>query len=1325
MKMKKKLLSLLLTAAMVISMCPTTLAHAEIQTDKTWDGTSLSEPTLENNIYQIGSGAELAWFANHVNELSNADSGLVSLDAVLTDDIHLGSHAWTPIGQNAYGYITDAYAGTFDGQNHTVSGLKIDTTESNYGLFSLVNTGTVKNLKVEGNVNSTGVVGGIIGKLQTGTIENCSMSGSVSTTGKTTKGYAGGIIGTITGTSATIKGCCNTASVTGAYAGGILGCSNQNKYTGTTVSCYNTGTITSTNTSSLRSGGIAGQQSKGTLLSCYSIGESTNGICGFSNATITNCYYLEEKTSDKTTAPGGTPVGNPEPISDAESLLTALNSGTDELFAADTAHINNGYPVLAWQLSSAVRSVPVTTVRFSGETVTGQTLTALALGDGDESATNTQYQWAISEDGKTFSDIDSAVSNCFDIPDNAEYAGKYLRVTVTGEEESTAYAISSPIAKSSTLVRKENEESVNKALSSLSLDTNIIKAAGTLKLPATHMDCQVRWASSNPSIISDNGVVTLPDKNIVSVTLTATVTCGTATDNKKFTIDVWSANVDAEVYLQKALDSMKWDFKLLQPAFGTDTNILAKFKSLLKDRGLDGISVTIKSTADENLVSQNGKIFYPAIPEGGSFADGKQVQVFFQLSLDGKSVTYPESDIYSLLIPWDTADVKASLENSANTALAAPILLGDNDSLSSVVSDLTLPSCIDGDRYSFAQITWNSSDESHLAISNEKRQSGADSLYQPYIGKIYQDNTEHEVTLTATVKNPSTDIKLTKTFTVFISPLSDEQITTTLKTMEKILACYTAEKLTDYVTKETLDTTAVENDIQLVTPKQVVSTNELADMNYGKYWDYWNYKFTVSSSDTNVIDINSFRAYVYRPLGEDSSADKPVRLTVKMTSKSNPNLSVTKTIPVTVKHLTRAEINRSLDFMDRAKTGYAKGLLGTNTDAYSVIDNLTPYKEIVWNTDSSDIGFIYRHDDMRHNGIAVDELPGWEAQEDWRLFRTSDKDLLSNETLILNRTPAKNTFVKINSVLTDEILGKYYTKFREDSSYDAEALEKFRQLYKQPVSAYVMAVGAGNYTESFTAMAEEEKASIYKDALNTYKKETDKPIHVTFTLLGLNGSELIAKTEETSFTKGATVFDVFQKILDEHNIPYTAQGSYVSQINGLSEFTHGDNSGWMYTVGDVYVNSYMNAQELSGGEDIVVRYVTDYTKANNKGENPGGDNITPTTKPTSKPGITPTKKPNIAPTPKASPTPTIRPKKKKIKILKLTKYKKGTKRIIGKTIKKSKIVVKIGKKKYTVKSNKKGRFIVKLKKKLKKRNKITVTVYKKGYKQKRKIFKVK
>lgn len=1354
--MKKRVISLILIFTLLLTLAPVMLETVQTKVKAaSWNGTAKTEPVKEGEVYQISSAEELAWFADYINSLCAADTGLIKMDAVLTADIDLGDQEWTPISMTDY--VTNAYAGVFDGQNHTVSGLKIQASAKNYGLFGLVNGGTIKNLKVEGRIESNNVVGGMIGLLQTGTVENCSMSGSVISTGTGTKGYAGGITGSIVAKDAVVKGCHNNADISGSYAGGILGCNNKTQAPTAISNCYNTGSITGTT----RSGGIAGQLSKGTISYCYSIGQSTNGICGFSNAEVINCYYFAESTKDDTTPPGGTVTGiGYGEITDAATLLKNLNSESSEnRFCEDKNNMNKGYPVLDWQLSSAVLSVPVTDVTIQGNCETGSVLTAQATGEEGDSATNVRYQWSVSSDNKNFTELENAAERTYTIADIAEFVGKYIKVTATGEQDSSVAAVIGPITKSEALQLKEDTEKVQRAKEALSLDTRVVKAAGLIELPQGSEGCAICWTSSHPEIISTEGKVSLPEENVVSVTMTAQITSGKATDSKEFNIDVWSAQIDPEQYLEKVLDSMKWDYKLLQPAFGTDTNILIKFQNVLKKKGYDGVTVTVQSTEYPELITENGRICYPAVPEGGSFADGRQVQVVFNLSMGGHTVTYPSGNLNALLVPWDTGDVRASLEAAADSLLTEEAICGDNKGFSSVVTDLVLPSCIEGDRYSYGQITWTSSDETHLAVSDEHRQGSADAFYQPYVGKVYQDGGQHEVTLTAVVQNPSTDITVEKSFLVTILPMGEEQLGQTFAAMSAILDCYTPAKLTDYTTKEALDTKAVTHDIQLVRPKDVVTAEELVQLNYGKYWDYWNYRFTVTSSNRDVIDVNSFRAYVFRPLGEDASADKTVTLQIRMESKNNPNLFVSKEIAVTVPHLGRAEINQALAFMDHAKAGYAEGLLGDNADAYSIIDNLTPYKEIIWKEDQSGVDYVYRHSDMKNNGIIVDELPDWETQEDWRLFRTSDKDLLANETLVLNCTPEEDTFVKISSVLTDETFGKYYVKFQNSSQYDAETLAKFRQLYKQPVHAYFMVTGAGNYTDNFAGMAATEKEAVYLPKLETFKAELDKPITVSFTLLGLEGEELIPKTEVVSFTKGATVFDVFGKVLADHKMDYVARGSYISSVNGLAEFAHGEYSGWMYTVGGVFVNSYMNAQELSGGEEIIVKYVTDYTAANVPFKDPGttGDpEVTRKPQPVESPdpseGPVSTKEPSpteqTLPTEqpsdkkgladkdnsgsKVSPAPKQNKKtsqkkmpKKKIKILKLIKYKKGNKKITGKTLKKAKVTVQAQKKKYKTRADKKGRFTVKLKKKLKKGMKIRVTVSGNGYRTRTKSFKVK
>ena len=58
-----------------------------------WDGTTTTPPQQVNDVYQISTGAELAWLAAAVN-----DGTVSNADAVLTADIDLGNQEWTPIG---------------------------------------------------------------------------------------------------------------------------------------------------------------------------------------------------------------------------------------------------------------------------------------------------------------------------------------------------------------------------------------------------------------------------------------------------------------------------------------------------------------------------------------------------------------------------------------------------------------------------------------------------------------------------------------------------------------------------------------------------------------------------------------------------------------------------------------------------------------------------------------------------------------------------------------------------------------------------------------------------------------------------------------------------------------------------------------------------------------------------------------------------------------------------------------------------------------------------------------------------------------------------
>lgn len=1181
--MKTKVISIFLAVIMILSSFPI----MSFSVSDVWNGTDLTQPETVDGVYQISNGAELAWFAAEVNRLGDSDTGCVALDAVLTDDIELADKEWTPIGKTAY--IVNSYAGTFDGQFHTVSGLSVTGSNTNVGLFSQVYKGTVKNLSVEGAVNGKSYVGGIIGKLQAGSIENCSMKGTVTGNSSGTA-YVGGIVGGLNSTGIVINGCANYADVKGVTAGGILG-----YYSNSAVikNCYNTGSVTG----KTRSAGIAGQLQKGSISYCYNTGNTDSGICGFSNAAITECYYLNNEVK----VPGGTASGYRQ-ITDADSLLAAINGGADKAFIADDANENGGYPILFWQKKEAPK-YPVDFVAVKGAAVTGSTLLCESFSNDGNYSSDPVYYWSVSDDNEVFTILPDETSAVLIIPDTTEFVGKYLKVTAVGAGDSAASYVLGPVEKSETLIDRENVLTVKNAADSFTFDYKDIKEETVLPLVKEFGGADVVWTSSDESVIAVDGTVTLPESDIKSVKLTAKFVSGSQSAEKLFVIDVWSKNVNADTYLAKVLDDMEWNFKSLQPDSIKDTNIIAKFNEILVSKGYEGITVTVNSTSDESLIAYTGKIYYPERPSE-TFADGKQVQIKFNLTVGDTTVVYPEGNINALLIPWDLSDIKGTLECELDSVLAESNICAEGDTFDFVTKELNLPSCIRGEKYSFAWITWTASDSRVVTISDENRQNGADSVYNAYVGKINRDDTVHYVTLTATAENPTTEIAVNKSVDIVASPVSEEELNASLEVMGSILDFYTPDKLLVFGTKNNIDTGAVTNDIQLVIPKDVVTSDELAALGYGKYWDYWNYKFSVESSDTDVIEINSFRAYVYRPIGEDETADKNVTLTVTMTSKVNPLLSVKKDITVTVKHLSVEELNSSMLLMDKAKDSYSKGLLGANVDIYSVIDNLTPYREIVWNSDKSDVEFIYSRNDRTYNGIVTDEIPGWEAQEDWRTFKTSNRNLIANETLNLVASPENDTYVKISSVLTDEVFGKYYVKFKDAEGYNPEALKMFSQLYKQPVSAYIMLPGAETYTAEFAVMTFSAKSAVYGTGMEEFKNEVNKPVNVTFTLLGLDGEVLVEKVSVDGFTDENTVFDVFKKMLSENDLTYKANGSYVTEINGLAAKDYGNRSGWMYTVGGVYVLSYMNAQQINDGDEIIVRYVRDYYNVDTGFDNP-------------------------------------------------------------------------------------------------------------------------
>lgn len=330
-----------------------------------WDGAGRDQPDgsgTQTDPYQIGSGAELAWLADRVNNASS----VAKLYVVLTDDIDLGNQLWTPIGKFGFSSSDRSFSGSFRGNGHTVKGLNASAEYA--GLFGSINDAEITGVVVQGTVTSSnassGDAGGIVGRAigTKNTITDCGSEATVSG-----GSYCGGILGNSQNGSCALEitGCYNSGRVSAKdRAAGIVARFNGSSSAITLNTCYNTGEITSESYAS----GIYGSNSV-TISDSYTVGAISGKDASSSSAfstgsydTLTNCYYLTGSV------PTGAKVGAATAMSDAAMRTELLDKlGTDNWKAV--RGVNNGYPVLAWQTDEtpATAVTMAKNIRFARE----------------------------------------------------------------------------------------------------------------------------------------------------------------------------------------------------------------------------------------------------------------------------------------------------------------------------------------------------------------------------------------------------------------------------------------------------------------------------------------------------------------------------------------------------------------------------------------------------------------------------------------------------------------------------------------------------------------------------------------------------------------------------------------------------------------------------------------------------------------------------------------------------------------------------------------------------------------------------------------------
>lgn len=362
-----------------------------------WDGAEREQPGgsgTQTDPYQIGSGAELAWLADRVNNASS----VAKLYVELTDDIDLGNQPWMPIGKDFH-----EFSGTFDGGGHVVEGLKVSNA-ADAGLFGVAKGAAIKNLVVRGSVTGTDNAAGILAKAKSEacTIENCGNEATVTVT-KSSGGYAGGILGS-TSTNVQIARCYNRSAVTStgstysSRAGGIVGYINGNGEAKVNT-CYNTGNIIS---DSYAAGVFAGYGGYSlTVSSCYNTGKisgksqtNTGAFTTSDSDAASNSFYLEGSI------PAGAKTSGATAMPDAAMRTELLDKlGADNW--KTVRGVNSGYPVLAWQTDETPAAVVTMAknIRFAREEFdtddgdVGSLPTGLLLWDAESGKTYTVTLW--------------------------------------------------------------------------------------------------------------------------------------------------------------------------------------------------------------------------------------------------------------------------------------------------------------------------------------------------------------------------------------------------------------------------------------------------------------------------------------------------------------------------------------------------------------------------------------------------------------------------------------------------------------------------------------------------------------------------------------------------------------------------------------------------------------------------------------------------------------------------------------------------------------------------------------------------------------------
>lgn len=1156
-----------------------------------WDGTTKTEPKTENGVYQIGTAAELAWFADAVQ------NGQTAISAKLTANINLNGKTWTAIGTSS-----NKFAGTLDGDNYTVSGLV--TT----GLVGeLAEGGVVENLRVNCAIVSTSSLLGGVANSSAGTIRNCMVSGSItfSSGGYNGASAIGGVAGRNTG-NGVISGCVSRAVVKDAYdnstygtsasLGGIAGYAY-----GVVENCYFTGTLAVKKTQpnkiiNQKRGGLVGElNANAELKGSYVAGEFAiadeskfGAVVGKVNsgATITNCAYLD--TVAPQAAADGTTSGMTAHTADyMRSAEFAVDMGMNQ----DDGTLNGGFPVLPWQGGTVLSADDLRAVSQVQQSLSLRGMTAADaakkakadwyaknvlelydLADYNDKADLCE-EYGIEEPGE-------AVTNLHDYFLTALQKHFYKELGLDAENADLLKADATGVYQLRGLTPvsgdpEEEEETAQTYTGFLTLPASV-----TVPVGGEEKIVSLAWTADNDLVNTATGALTAPAADKVTVTLTATLRSGAATKVKTFKLCLWSENAEKVQTLEDIAAEFTRKNIAVQPLEGVglynEKNITDAFRRLLREQGYADVADNSKITYVNGSAKANGfdgtKIQY--IADNGDITyftgDGTARQTVQYTGLKFK-ITYAgvTKEITLRGTVGRSADAVQQLVESAAASLNWELIRGENTNKATrsegevwtlytvndrITSNLTLPSGIAG-RYD-VKVQWGTRNTEWLYITNGTNGAGVGTVNRPLqpadgtplpekagkfrlIARVTYDGFD-DYTLAHITGDNGVEVYADVFFDATVAPF-DSSVTSE---MQNALAEKYQGLLRDFVDKtKPVNLDAVSDDMQMPRPALLEQTGIMSDS--------YNQKVTMVSLTPDVLDFNGYHAMVYRPLpGEEPVEAKYV---VIITTRSSGLLLARQEFTFTIAPFEEQELKDAADFMTEARTenAYWDGIKNKNTVKTEVTSDLYPFAEICKNEDGT-LKYVRGTVNMTFDGIEADDIPGWLDTEKYRCFRSSRPSVIENELLRVHQ-PEYNTTVTLDSVLTYTKYAQYWEKFGINGTEESkERYKNFAQFYKQPIQIDLTVPGTTVQNDP-----NENQTLTVKVKVDGYNKNGH-----TFT--GISDFTFTGKANEDP-----TAWDAVKACLGSANYTYTGSGTYIKSItdaagNTLKEKGDGKSSGWMF-----------------------------------------------------------------------------------------------------------------------------------------------------------------